>query len=179
MDDVNTNPSSPYFIPPFDDVLVSQPLFGPKNYLSRSRAVFLSLSGRNKFGFLDGSISTPDLSHPLYNAWHRANTTILSWMVNSLSKDLATSVMYIHTARELWIDMHDRFSQPNVPRFFEIQKEISKLSQGSLSVSSYFAKFKILWDELVHYQSFSACTCVCTYGSQRNQLCAQQKDQVF
>ena len=105
MDDVNTNPSSPYFIPPSDVVLVSQPLIGPENYLSWSRAVFLSLNGRNKFGFLDGSISTPNLSHPLYNAWHRANTTILSWMVNSLSKDLATSVMYIHTARELWIDM--------------------------------------------------------------------------
>ena len=143
MDDANTNPSSPYFIPPSDVVLVSQPLIGPENYLSWSRAVFLSLSGRNKFGFLDGSIPTPDLSHPLYNVWHRANTTILSWMVNSLSKDLATSVMYIHTARDLWIDMRDRFSQPNVLRFFEIQKEISKLSQGSLSVSSYFTKFKI------------------------------------
>ena len=131
---------------------------------------FYLLSGRNKFGFLDGSIPTPDLSHPLYNVWHKANTTILSWMVNSLSKDLATSVMYIHTVRDLWIDMRDRFSQPNVPRFFENQKEISKLSQGSLSVSSYFTKFNILWDELVHYQSFTACTCACTCGSQRNQL---------
>ena len=56
--------------------------------------MFLSLSGKNKFGFLDGSIPTSDLSHPLYNVWHRANTIILSWMVNSLSKDLATSVMY-------------------------------------------------------------------------------------
>ena len=91
-------------------------------------------------------------------------------MVNSLSKDLANNDMYIHTARDLWIDMHDRFSQPNVPRFFKIQKEISKLSQGSLSVSSYFTKFKILWDELVHYQSFTTCTCACICGSQRNQL---------
>ena len=179
MEDANTNPSSPYFIPPTDVVLVSQPLIGPENYLSWLRVVFLSLSGRNKFCFLGGSISMLDLSHSLYNAWHRANTTILSWLVNSLSKDLATSVMYIHTARDFWIDMRDRFSQPNVPRFFKVQKEISKLSQGSLTVSSYFTKFKILWDELVHYQSFFACTCTCTCGSQRNQLNAQQKDQVF
>ena len=66
IDDVNTNP---YFIPPSDVVLVSQLLIGPKNYLSWSRAMFLSLSGRNKFGFIDGSIPTPDLSHPSYNAW--------------------------------------------------------------------------------------------------------------
>ena len=68
MDDVNTNPSSPYFIPPSDIVLVSQPLIGPENYLSWSRAVFLSLIGRNKFGFLDGSIldgteQTPQFFH--------------------------------------------------------------------------------------------------------------------
>ena len=127
MDDVNTNPSSPYFIPPSDVVLVSQPLIGPENYLSWSRAMFLSLSGRNKFGFLDGSIPTPDLCHPLYNAWHRANTKILSWMVNSLSKDLATSVMYIHTARELWIDMRDRF--------------LSQMFQDSLKFRKKFRNF--------------------------------------
>jgi len=173
MDDANTNPSSPYFLPPTDVVLVSQSLIDPENYLSWSRVMFLSLSGRNKFFFLDGSIPMPDLSHPLYNAWHRSNTTILSWLVNSLSKDLATSVMYIHIARDLWIDICDRFFEPNVPKFFEIQKEISKLSQGSLLVSSYFTKFKILWDELVHYQSFSSCTYTCTYGSQQNQLNAQ------
>ena len=31
----------------------------------------------------------------------------------------------------------------------------------------------------MHYQSFTACTCACTYGFQRNQLNAQQKEQVF
>ena len=68
--------------------------------------------------------------------------------------------------------MRDWFLEPNVPRFLEVQKEISKLSQGS-------PKFKILWDELVHYQSFSAGTYTYTCGSQRNQLNAQQKYQGF
>ena len=112
MDDQNTNPSSPYYLPPSDNfvVLVSQPLAGPENYLSWSRVVFLSLSGRNKFGFFNSQISMPDPSSSLYNTWYRSNTTILSWLVNSLSKELQSSVMYIYTARDLWIDMHDRFS---------------------------------------------------------------------
>ena len=112
MDDQNSNPSSSYFLPPSDNsmILVSQPLTSPENYLSWSKAVFLSLSGRNKFGFFNGQISMPDPSSSLYNAWHRSNTTILSWLVNSLSKELQFSVMYIHIARDLWIDMHDRFS---------------------------------------------------------------------
>ena len=36
MNDQNSNPSSPYFLPPSDNfvILVSQPLTGPENYLS-------------------------------------------------------------------------------------------------------------------------------------------------
>ena len=75
--------------------------------------------------------------------------------------------------------MRDRFSQGNAPRFFELQKGISRLSQGQLLVSSYFTRFKILWDELVNYQSFSVYTCTCICGSQQSQSDAQLKDQVF
>ena len=52
MDD--TNPKSPYFLPSADNpgvISVSQPLLGPENYSAWARAVFLSLSGRIKFGF--------------------------------------------------------------------------------------------------------------------------------
>lgn len=87
--------------------------------------MFLSLSGRSKFGFLNGSISVPDPSSPLFNTWHRANTTILSWLTISLSKELVASVIYINTARDLWLDMENRFSQGNATRFFELKKEIA------------------------------------------------------
>ena len=115
----------------------------------------------------------------LLDAWNRSNTTILSWLTNFLSKDIIVSVMYINTTRDLWIDMQDRFSKGNAPRFFEVQKGISRLSQGQLSVSSYCTRFKILWDEFVNYQSFFVCTCACICGSQQSQSGAQLKDQVF
>ncbi|XP_050242506.1 uncharacterized protein LOC126691517 [Quercus robur] len=69
--------------------------------------------------------------------------------------DLKARVMYINTARDLWIDLKDRLSQDNTSRLFELQKEISHLSQGSLSMSSYFTKFKTLWDEFANYQPFT------------------------
>ncbi|XP_075665332.1 uncharacterized protein LOC142634993 [Castanea sativa] len=103
MADKSTN--NPYFLPASKSpkiVLTSQPLIGPENYISWARSVFLALSSRNKFGFMN---------------------------------ELKASVMYINTARDLWIDLRDRLSQGNTPRQFELQKEISHLSQGSLSVS--------------------------------------------
>ena len=65
--------------------------------------------------------------------------------------DLKAIVMYINTARDLWIDLKDRLSQGNTPRQFELQKEIARLSQGTLTVSSYFTRFKTLWDEFINF----------------------------
>ncbi|KAL0015532.1 hypothetical protein SO802_002601 [Lithocarpus litseifolius] len=160
-------------------VLTSQPLIGLENYMSWARSVFLALSARNKFGFVNESIPKPDSSSPLFNSWSRCNTTVLSWLTNSLSMELKASVMYINTAKDLWIDLKDRLSQGNTPRLFELQKEICHLSQGSLLVSSYFKKFKTLWDEFVNYQPFTVCTCACICGSKSSQLDAQHKEHVF
>ncbi|KAK4576276.1 hypothetical protein RGQ29_027008 [Quercus rubra] len=144
--------NNPYFLPAIESpgiVLTSQPLTGPENYLSWTRSVFLALSSRNKFGFVNGSIPQPDLTSPLYNSWSRCNTTVLSWLTNSLSMDLKASVMYINTARDLWIDLRDRLSQGN----------------STLTVSSYFTRFKTLWDEFINFQPFTVCNCTCTCGS--------------
>nr|XP_023891550.1 uncharacterized protein LOC112003573 [Quercus suber] len=123
--------NNPYFLPATESpriVLTSQPLTGPENYMSWVRSMFLALSARNKFGFVNGSIPEPESSSPLLN------TIVFSWLTNSLSMDLKVSVMYINTAKDLWIDLRDRLSQGNTPRLLELQKEISHLSQGSLMI---------------------------------------------
>ena len=49
-------------------ILTSQPFTGLKNYMSWARSMFLDLSARNKFGFVNGSILEPDPSSPLFNS---------------------------------------------------------------------------------------------------------------
>ncbi|XP_075650134.1 uncharacterized protein LOC142620692 [Castanea sativa] len=174
--------SNPFFLPANENpslILTSQPLTGLENYTTWVRSVFLALSSRNKFGFVNGSISKPDPTSPLFNSWNRCNTTILSWLTNSLSSDLKASVIYINSAKDLWIDLKKRLSQDNTPRLFELQKEISHLVQGSMSVSSYFTKFKTLWDEFVNNQPFTICNCPCASDSKSSQLDAQHKEHAF
>jgi hypothetical protein len=45
---------------------------------------------------------------------------VISWILNSISKDIAESVIYINTAEEMWLDLKDRFSQKNGPRIFQL-----------------------------------------------------------
>ncbi|XP_059434757.1 uncharacterized protein LOC132167750 [Corylus avellana] len=154
--------SSPFFLHHGDSpgaMIVSQQLNG-ENYNSWKRAMMMALSAKNKLDFVNGTLSKPsNLADSTGLAWTRCNNMVLSWLLNSVSKEIATSIIYIDDASEMWNDLHDRFSQHNGPRIFQLQKAISSLSQENSSVSSYFTALKGLWDELDNYQPIPTCTC--------------------
>ena len=115
--------NNPYFLPVTKSpgiILASQPLIGTENYISLDRSAFLALSARNKVSFVNGSIPILDLSSPLYNSRCRCNTMVLSWLNNSLNKEIGASVMYINIVRDLWIDIQDGFPQGNSPKLYEL-----------------------------------------------------------
>lgn len=91
---------------------------------------------------------------------------ILSWLLNAMSKDLLSNVIYLNTAHEVWTNLKNHLSQGNKLRVFELRRMVGNLSQDNLSVSIYYTKFKIVWDELVNYKFIPSCSCgVCTCGS--------------
>jgi hypothetical protein len=84
---------------------------------------------------------------------------VLSWIINSISKEIAASVISVDSAKIMWNDLRDRFSQQNGPQIFQIQKAISAMTQDDQSVSSYFTALKGLWDELFLYRPLPVCHC--------------------
>ncbi|XP_019234851.1 PREDICTED: uncharacterized protein LOC109215274 [Nicotiana attenuata] len=158
--------SHPFFLHPSDYPgmnLVSS-AFDGKSYGAWRRVVVIDLSAKNKLGFIDGTLSVPDKSSGLQGAWARCNDMVLSWLLNSLSKEIAESVLYSHSAKDLWNDLEDRFGQTNGAKLFQLQKELSVV-QGNSNASSYFTKIKSLWDELDTLISFSTCSCDCVCGA--------------
>ncbi|XP_061370184.1 uncharacterized protein LOC133312919 [Gastrolobium bilobum] len=130
---------SPYYLHPSENpalVLVSTLLNG-KNYHGWATAMKMSLISKNKFSFVDGTISVPEISDPRFAAWERCNTMV------------------------------------DVFRISDLQDEIYKLQQGDNSVSDYYTKLKILWDELEALQPTPACRCIrpcCTISSQIREI---------
>ncbi|XP_075665392.1 uncharacterized protein LOC142635061 [Castanea sativa] len=131
-DSTTPNPPNPYFLNSSANpgsILVTQPLLGMKNYKSWSRAIVLALTVKKKIGFVNGKISKPDLDSPLYEDWESYNTMVLSWMINSMHVDVSSSIMYCETAREMWIEFQNVFAQGNGPKIYNLQQEISHISQ--------------------------------------------------
>jgi hypothetical protein len=120
----------------------------------------MAITAKNKLGFLDGSLTKPlDDSSSESRAWVRCNTMVLSWILNYVSKEIASSVIYIENAADVWIDLKERFSPENGPRTYQLQKSLSSLSQEDLSVGAYFTCIKSFWDELSNYRLIPFCSC--------------------
>lgn len=65
---------------------------------------------------------------------------VISWLLNSLSKDIAESVLFLQTAKEIWSELIQRYEQSNGALIYQIKKQLFSISQGSDDFSSYFTK---------------------------------------
>jgi hypothetical protein len=72
-------------------ILVSQVLNG-ENYNSWSRSMLMALNAKNKLCLIDGSMPKPSESSSNFKAWTRCNDMVLSWIINSVSKEISASV---------------------------------------------------------------------------------------
>ncbi|KZV37077.1 hypothetical protein F511_16343 [Dorcoceras hygrometricum] len=102
--------------------------------------MIVALPAKNKLGFIDNSIDQYRYDNLLYGSWTRCNSMVISWILNSVTRYIADSLMYMPTSREIWIDIYDRFHESNAPRVYRIKKLLSGLRQGSMEVSSYYTK---------------------------------------
>jgi hypothetical protein len=87
-------------------VLASQSLNG-ENYQIWNRAIIMALSAKNKLGFIDGTISQPETSSEDFLQWNRCNNMVKSWLLNSISHDICTSVIYCNLASDIWSDLKE------------------------------------------------------------------------
>lgn len=134
--------------------------FNGKGYGS----ILIALSAKNKVGFIDGSHKAPDSNSTDFKLWSRCNDMVISWLLNSLSKEIVDNVIYSKTARDLWKELEDRFGQSNGAKLYHLQKELSDLVQGKNDIAGYFTKIKGLWDELDVLNTNVNCSCACQCG---------------
>ena len=128
-------------------MLVSKSLNGD-NYSTWCRAMMISLNAKSKLGFVDGTttmLSTTTKPDD-YASWKKCNDMVLSWILNSLTQDLADSVIFSTTTQEVWEDLWDCFSQTNAPCIFQ------------MTIVAYYTRLKKLWDELGSYND-TVCSC--------------------
>ncbi|KAL2240967.1 uncharacterized protein LOC105178432 [Sesamum indicum] len=155
-------------------IMVSAPFSGG-NWLSWSRSVRMALESKDKLGFIDGSALRPAIGTPQYKQWRITDCTVRTWILNTISKDLVNAYLYANSSRDLWMELEARYGECDGTLLYKLQREISSISQGNMSVTVYYTKLKQLWDELVCLMPPAICSCgLCVCGC--NKTKAEQND---
>ncbi|XP_075083718.1 uncharacterized protein LOC142167675 [Nicotiana tabacum] len=172
----NLNSTNPLYMHPSESAgtTLVPVVFDGTRYRSWRKGVLRALSVKNKVGFITGKCKKPNTDEATYDQWARCDDMVTSWILNSLSKDLADSLQYVNDTKELWQELEDRYYQINGAKLYQLQKEISDLSQGALDITGYYTKMKRLWEELNTLNAHAQCNCQCTCGAKANMHKAKQ-----
>lgn len=69
---------------------------------------------------------------------------VTSWILNSIDPGISDAFLYVNSSHQLWEELNERFGQSNGPLLYQIEKEISSLSQDNESIDVYYTKLKKL-----------------------------------
>ncbi|XP_020221466.1 uncharacterized protein LOC109804103 [Cajanus cajan] len=151
------------------------PSLDSTNYHSWSRSMLTALSAKNKLEFIDGSVPQPLPSDRSYGAWKRCNNMVVSWLVHSVSSSIRQSILWMDQAEVIWRDLKSRYSQGDLFRISDLQFEASSIKQGDLSVTDFFTKLRIIWDELENFRPDPICTCTIKCTCKVSSIIAHRK----
>ncbi|KAL0427376.1 UNVERIFIED_CONTAM: hypothetical protein Slati_2912400 [Sesamum latifolium] len=139
-------------------ILVSKLLDG-KNFLAWSRGIRRVLEAKSKLGFITGACKRPIGDAKLIKQWTRADSMLVTWLLNAMNKNISNAFIYTKSARVLWITLNEMYGVCNGPLLYQLEREIGSATQGDLSIMDYFTKLQMLWDELVQIRPLRECSC--------------------
>lgn len=120
-----------------------------ENFLRWSQSVCMYIRGRGKIGYLTGETKEPAADDTTYPTWDAENSMVMTWLVNSMEEDISSNFMCYHTAKELWDNINQMYSNlGNQSQVYELTLKLEEIRQGEDTVTKYFNSLKRLWQDL-------------------------------
>jgi len=102
--------------------LTNEPLTR-ENYAQWKRSCEVSLSAKNKMTFVTGEYVKPSISSPYRPLWERCNSVVISWLLHSVDKDIAFSIIYTPQQPRFGKIYHRDLVLVREPKFISYKKK--------------------------------------------------------
>ena len=133
-----------------------------RNYLLWKSQFESFLSGQGLLGFVTSAISVPastipvphieghtdTAANPDFQAWHRSDQVVKSWLLGSLTEDILSVVVGSKTSQEVWLNLASHFNRISASRVFELQRRLHGLSKEGKTMDEYLRCLKNICDQL-------------------------------
>lgn len=147
-----SSPSVPA-IPTDFVVITNLKLTGP-NYLTWSKAMEMIITGKGKENYILGNETVLLTSDPWYRIWKIENSMVMSWLIGSMSPEIADNFILYSTAKEIWDAAMELYSKhDNTAELYELEAQLQEVRQGEATVSVYFSNLKRIWQQIDLYES--------------------------
>ncbi|XP_074363119.1 uncharacterized protein LOC141703501 [Apium graveolens] len=142
--------TNPLFLHPSDNPTSIQidKLQGSGDYRAWKRAMEINLSSKRKLGFVTGSVLKPTTDATQIDLWETCNNMVIAWLTGNVSPSVKKSVMFMPTARQIWLSLEKLFSLTNGSRKYKLNKDLYEIRQLNLSVNDYYTSLRAIWEEL-------------------------------
>lgn len=87
----------------------------------------IALREKHKLGFIDRTCRKEAQEQGLQDQWGRCSAIALSWLLNSVSKEIANNVIDSQQAHHVRQDPKERYDKVSGSRIFSIHQEINSL----------------------------------------------------
>ncbi|KAH0711901.1 hypothetical protein KY289_007860 [Solanum tuberosum] len=85
----------------------------------------IALLGKRKFVFVTGACTRGLYKEELHEQWESCNAIVLSWLMNTISEDLLSGIVYATTAFSVWEDLKERFDKMNRMRIYQLHSGLN------------------------------------------------------
>ncbi|KAK6151537.1 hypothetical protein DH2020_014172 [Rehmannia glutinosa] len=99
-------------------------------------------------------------------------------LCNSVDESIQPSVDGHKIAKDMWLDLKERYSITNGPRLNQLKSEYHLLRQNDINVVTCYSKFKALWDGLYGSEDLT-CGCTCAAAAKLSARVERDKTHDF
>ncbi|CAA7040242.1 unnamed protein product [Microthlaspi erraticum] len=143
------DPVLPYPFPSNVHVLSSVTIkLNDSNYLLWKTQFESLLSSQKLIGFVNGGLTAPPETSPLYESWFCTDQLVRSWLFGTLSEEVLGSVHTLTTSCEIWLSLTENYNQSSLAREFGLRTSLQCLKKKDQTFMTYCREFKALCDAL-------------------------------
>lgn len=142
------SPTSHGLVEPSSSLLTGHKLNG-SNYLQWSSLILLFIRGKGHEEYLTSEFLPLSVNDPNAQIWKIDNSIVMSWLVSSMTPDIAENFLLYETVQEIWETARKLYSsKENISTIFEIESTLHELRQGELNVIQYYNLLSRSWQQL-------------------------------
>ncbi|XP_074264249.1 uncharacterized protein LOC141586797 [Silene latifolia] len=135
-------------------------VFNGNNYDEWSRSFQLALMAKGKLGYIDGTIIKPSATAANLDTWQSTNALVTMWIFNTIDPSLRNQITLRPEAKQVWLDIKNRFNQINEARIYQLQADLLACRQGPTeTMVAYYGRMTAIWNALSELDALPSCSC--------------------